>query len=235
MAVFIKDDYGLVWDFHLYELLVEHRIMGHFMGRNGQLPVKLLPEQVKLAIELGLVKTVKSEYSTPSKQELDHYNKMLNDELEEFKNRKLEYETNMRNLYTSGRADEARIIDRPLAPLITETESTKFPWYSCQDESFEWPKTEMDIARYRVFKHLYYKSYFIVSGSKFGGDYLLYENRIEDCHAKYIVLVRDQISPLEMISHARVGTQTKKIFIMATFDHSKDKVTCVTFEWTGWV
>ena len=235
MSIFVNGDFGFVWDMDLNALLKDSRIVGHSLGRGGQLPIRLLPEQVKLAVELRLAQTVQSVYSEATEANVSDFNRKRLDELDIYGQQKLDYHETMKGLHLTGRRSEARTILRPVAPMSVELNSERLGWHKVHPIEFAWPNTKGELARFRIFKYLYEKSFYITTGSKFGGDYLLYEDKVENCHAKYIVLVRETISPLDLISHARVGTQTKKIFVMASYDHEKDKVQCTTFEWTGWV
>jgi len=61
-----------------------------------------------------------------------------------------------------------------------------FPWYDDKDCNYAgleeaksqliwtWPESDEDKARYKVFKDIWEKGYYITSGSKFGSDYLVY-------------------------------------------------------------
>ena len=232
MSIFITGTDGLVWDLQVAQQLQENRIVGQFLGRNGQLPFRLLPEQVKLCVELKLANVVGSRYDKPTANQLAEFNDSKIIEWDDFKLKKAEYERLMKSLFTTGRGHEAKLISRPLAPLINNLESSELPWHSAISKDFDWPITVTDQKRYEIFKYLYHKQLYVGSGSKFGGDYLCYDSRPEDCHAKYIVLVVDDLKPLDLISHARVGTQTKKIFVKARYVN--DTVICETIEWTNW-
>lgn len=79
-----------------------------------------------------------------------------------------------------------------------------------------------------VFQDLYKKGYFITSGTKFGGDYLLYADDPELVHSKFIVRIvpRGSIFDRETFNrHTRFFTTTQKRTILATWmDDSRRKV-----------
>jgi tRNA-splicing endonuclease subunit Sen34 len=76
------------------------------------------------------------------------------------------------------------------APIINiKTSSTSFAWYNDNENYFDsiniakqnnlwnWPNTLKDIQKYKIFCDLWNKGYYITSGMKFGGDYLLYPGK----------------------------------------------------------
>jgi tRNA-splicing endonuclease subunit Sen34 len=79
------------------------------------------------------------------------------------------------------------------APIINiKTSSKSFAWYSNDDNCFShiniskqnnlwtWPNNPKDIQKYKVYCDLWNRGYYITSGIKFGGDYLLYPGKLYD-------------------------------------------------------
>lgn len=101
----------------------------------------------------------------------------------------------------------------------------------------EWtyPKTPLETLKCRVFKDLWEQGLYLTAGSKFGGHFLAYPGEPLRFHAFYVVIValpEDDLSPLDLVRHARLATNTKKTYVIATKD-SEDQLTYSSFEWTG--
>ncbi|KAH9127726.1 hypothetical protein LEN26_000019 [Aphanomyces euteiches] len=71
--------------------------------------------------------------------------------------------------------------------------------------------------RHRIFLDLWEKGFYISSGSKFGGDYLLYDVDPLTSHAKAIVVVSEcpVLSASELAGFCRLARAVKKTFVMA--------------------
>ncbi|KAI8979763.1 tRNA intron endonuclease [Mycotypha africana] len=81
--------------------------------------------------------------------------------------------------------------------------------------------TENQKIRATIFDYFWTKGYYITSGIKFGGDFLLYPNDPLVIHSQYIVhVVQDEenenVSPVDIVRMGRVATSTKKIAILAS-------------------
>lgn len=94
--------------------------------------------------------------------------------------------------------------------------------------------TTSDLCKNPLFNDLWSKGYYITSGIKFGGNYLLYEKDPMCSHSKFIVelLLPDEIiSPLDIIRAGRLATNVKKTHVLAgTVD---DMMTYYSIEWAG--
>ena len=51
-------------------------------------------------------------------------------------------------------------------PWLTKKEATEIEW--------NYPSTEEENLRYKVFKDLWEKNFYVSNGEKFGGDFLIY-------------------------------------------------------------
>lgn len=94
--------------------------------------------------------------------------------------------------------------------------------------------TDLEKIRYKVFKDLWTKGYYLTCGMKFGGDFLIYEGKVHKSnkfiqyfnsilfylgdplayHAKYIVNCRDANKQI-MVSSSRVSSITNKKMVIA--------------------
>ncbi|KAI8815586.1 tRNA intron endonuclease, partial [Fimicolochytrium jonesii] len=133
----------------------------------------------------------------------------------------------------------------PPLPITIPTSSQFLPWFSVKSsqsstldrELWTYPRTPQEERHCKVFCALWEKGFFITSGSKFGGDYLLYPGDILRFHAHFIVAVvpmKTLYSPLDAVMFGRLGTAVKKRFALCSWDDEKDELVSFSLEWTGW-
>ncbi|KAJ3299201.1 tRNA-splicing endonuclease subunit [Borealophlyctis nickersoniae] len=96
---------------------------------------------------------------------------------------------------TAPQSTSTSVASRPTHvpfPVSTPTSSTSLPWYNegvdelvptTLDDArakgiWTWPRTQSEQLRYKVFRGLWERGYYITSGSKFGGDYLMYPGEV---------------------------------------------------------
>ncbi|KAL9557819.1 hypothetical protein MBANPS3_001210 [Mucor bainieri] len=104
-----------------------------------------------------------------------------------------------------------------------------------------------------VFDFFWSQGFYITSGIKFGGQFLLYPNDPMCVHSEYIVSVKQtkdqEVSPLEIIGMGRTATNVKKTFVLvATADQKEaaveeaedeqetqetNQMVCYSIEWAG--
>lgn len=68
-----------------------------------------------------------------------------------------------------------------------------YPWTNKDDiEIVEWkyPSTEKQQLRYKTFKDLWEKGYYLTNGEKFGGDFLAYPGNLEYIYYLLRILMR---------------------------------------------
>jgi len=115
---------------------------------------------------------------------------------------------------------------------------TENPWkrnYS-PATSFQFPATERDFLRYAVFKDLWKKGYFLTSGVKFGGDFLVYPGDPSRYHSHYIaVCLRHQkeVPALDVVSMGRLSSNVRKTTLLCSVAQRKKKVLYTSLRWTG--
>lgn len=85
-----------------------------------------------------------------------------------------------------------------------------------------------------VFEDLWEKGYYLTSGRKFGGDFLVYLGDPVTFHASYIVkCVEDRdksMNVTEIVGCGRLGNSVKKKFVFASVTSDK-KVSYLTLSW----
>ncbi|KAI7892392.1 uncharacterized protein EV154DRAFT_562368 [Mucor mucedo] len=95
-------------------------------------------------------------------------------------------------------------------------------------------KKPMSPSPNEIFNDLWSKGFYITSGIKFGGDYLLYTNDPMCTHSEFIIGVRQEeedIKPVEIISMGRLATNVKKTFVVA--GSIQEMMTYYSIEWAG--
>merc|ERR1712071_363431 len=86
-----------------------------------------------------------------------------------------------------------------------------------------------------VFNDLWEKGYYLTSGEKFGGDFLVYPGDPLKFHSHYIAVCVDEDEPLTpqfLISKGRLGTNVKKIVLLCSID-SSGIVNYQSLQWVG--
>uniref|UniRef100_A0A0N5AR63 tRNA-intron lyase n=1 Tax=Syphacia muris TaxID=451379 RepID=A0A0N5AR63_9BILA len=72
--------------------------------------------------------------------------------------------------------------------------------------------------KYTVFRDLWKRGFYMTDGLQFGCDYLLYEEKPGEEHAKYLVKCTNTMSticPLDLAALSRVASQVKKDILLA--------------------
>lgn len=98
-----------------------------------------------------------------------------------------------------------------------------------------YPQTPIECLRYRVFKDLWEKNYYLTKASKFGGDFLVYPGDPQRFHAHYIAVClpyQRSLSPLEVVSYGRLGTTVKKTILLCSLNDYAELV-YMSLQWTG--
>nr|XP_020654525.1 tRNA-splicing endonuclease subunit Sen34 [Pogona vitticeps]XP_020654526.1 tRNA-splicing endonuclease subunit Sen34 [Pogona vitticeps] len=89
--------------------------------------------------------------------------------------------------------------------------------------------------RYCIFRNLWEQGFYITSGSKFGGDFLVYPGDPMRFHAHYIALCVSKDTPLalsDIISMGRLGTNVKKTVLLCSVDQDGAAV-YTSLQWSG--
>eukprot|EP00057_Strongylocentrotus_purpuratus_P032218 XP_786961.2 PREDICTED: tRNA-splicing endonuclease subunit Sen34 [Strongylocentrotus purpuratus] len=101
--------------------------------------------------------------------------------------------------------------------------------------AWRYPSTEREKLKCRVFQHFWEMGYYMTSGTKFGGDFLVYPGDPFLFHSYFIVVCiphHKQLSPLELVSHGRLGTFVKKAVVLCSVNSQKE-VICTSIQWAG--
>ncbi|BFZ21343.1 hypothetical protein BsWGS_24382 [Bradybaena similaris] len=111
------------------------------------------------------------------------------------------------------------------------------PWKRNVRPYLEWtyPSTEKEVLRYHVFKDLWEKGFFLTSGVKFGGDFLVYPGDPSRFHSHYIAICKSQaelMPSLDIITYGRQASNVRKTALLCALDRNK-KVFYMSLQWTG--
>ncbi|BES92471.1 tRNA-splicing endonuclease subunit [Nesidiocoris tenuis] len=224
------------------------------------MPMVLLPEEVTLLLEKNIAVLMKvSDETEPDakKEEYKQYlEKVQKEQLGVYERKRMLEVKGLIDRIVEGKkrkmargeaiapVDEESIYEAEMARMkkleggVFVQIPTANPWLKetmlCQGE-WPYPKTAFETLKYRVFKDLWEKGLYLTNGSKFGGHFLAYPGDPLKFHAFYVVVVHlpeNSISPLDLVRHARLGTHTKKTFVIAS-TNSENRIIYSSFEWTG--
>lgn len=79
--------------------------------------------------------------------------------------------------------------------------------------------TEKELLIYEIYKDLWKKGYYVTNGSKFGGDFLIYNGDPILYHSQYIVVCKqfqEEFETHQICSLGRLGNSVKKDVLLAT-------------------
>lgn len=99
---------------------------------------------------------------------------------------------------------------------------------------WNYPQTEEENLRYRVFKDLWEKNYYVTNGEKFGGDFLVYPSDPIMFHAQFIVHCQkrsEDLSVNDIISVCRVGCNVRKTQVFASFSPDGETINYQSLQW----
>ncbi|CAG8529342.1 7313_t:CDS:2 [Diversispora eburnea] len=230
---------AFVWDAKVGSLvgsLPRFPLQNQFYG----LPLSLTPEEVTLLLSEGIIVLVNDEKShqTPTKLQIEEYEKSQ----KENENHQLQ------DISYDFKQKEKRKIGFVSSITIKTVSTNSFEWYNDDNQKFNtleiakqsniwnWPETESEKYKFKIFYDLWKKGYFITSGIKFGGDYLLYSGDPLRFHSQYIATIMDRnkiISSLDIITFGRLGKAVKKSYMLCSWDQNFDKGIYFCLEWAG--
>ena len=96
------------------------------------------------------------------------------------------------------------------------------------------PATVTDKLRYAVFRDLWLKGYYLTSGLKYGGDYLVYRHHPDQVHSEFIAIVIPWQQPIgSIVALGRLGSKVKKKTLLCSVESESGPVKYVTLQWSG--
>lgn len=112
-----------------------------------------------------------------------------------------------------------------------------YPWLKKENiEIMQWkyPNTWQEQLRYKTFKDLWERGYWVTSGEKFGGDFLAYPGDPIMFHSQYIIRCKSRkegLSITELIGCCRIGSHVRKTLVFATLSEDNENVKYHSFQW----
>lgn len=112
-------------------------------------------------------------------------------------------------------------------PLLDQLTSEHCPW--------PYPTTKEERVKSKVFHDLWCQGFYLTSGIKFGGDFLVYagDPHLHHAHAIVRCVGEQQLHPggkFDLVAATRVAASTKKTFVLATLDNS-EQVLYRSYHW----
>ncbi|XP_069803480.1 tRNA-splicing endonuclease subunit Sen34 [Dendropsophus ebraccatus] len=128
---------------------------------------------------------------------------------------------------------EAMMVQIPTAQVHPRNEEE----VDIQEVSSEWPYAgqRKHEDRYKIFRDLWQKGYYLTSGGKFGGDFLVYPGDPMRFHAHYIAICFPQdegIALSDIITAGRLGTNVKKTVLLCS-SNQEGQVRYTSLQWSG--
>ncbi|KAK3929950.1 tRNA-splicing endonuclease subunit Sen34 [Frankliniella fusca] len=114
-----------------------------------------------------------------------------------------------------------------------------YPWLYSEDACpviWTFPSSEEERTRYLTFKTLWNKEFFITTGHKFGGDFLVYPGDPAKFHSHFIVICLSPTTNLsvhQLIAYGRMGSSVRKTVVLATLPEGSSEVKFLSIKWAG--
>ncbi|XP_078656481.1 tRNA-splicing endonuclease subunit Sen34-like [Branchiostoma floridae x Branchiostoma belcheri] len=127
---------------------------------------------------------------------------------------------------TTGYNEQA-VLMQILTEQVTEEPQEAVPW--------NYPTTDREALRCQVFQDLWEKGYFLTSGGKFGGDFLVYPGDPFRYHSFYIAVCQhrtENMEALDIVRLGRLGSNVKKTVLLCSESESGE-ITYTSLQWTG--
>ncbi|XP_014468874.1 PREDICTED: tRNA-splicing endonuclease subunit Sen34 [Dinoponera quadriceps] len=129
-------------------------------------------------------------------------------------------------------------------PKLTKNEAfvqthTAYPWFNRDDiEIVQWkyPFTSDQQVKYKVYKDLWERGYYITNGDKFGGDFLIYPGDPIMFHSQFIIQCQckdEEISVIELVAKCRISCHVRKTLVLAMYCKEEDRVKYQSLQWAG--
>eukprot|EP00127_Corallochytrium_limacisporum_P002398 Clim_evm39s119 gene=Clim_evmTU39s119 len=245
-------------------LHIKHRILGALVGvhprfsaQNDQhsLPLKLMREEAQLLRELE--PTVKFVEIPTDSVWMDHHanyqhrqdehrvsaQKALLNWKEQREARGLSLEKEAADLENP---ETARVHLKTVVDFLSAVRRTIPPTYDDQrqgyiekdpEDIFKHDEDGIRLARYLVYRDLHARGYWLTSGLKFGGDFLVYHGDPNAFHSQFIAIVIDHDEPhfsmMDLVAAGRLGTSTRKTVLLAMAGKKIDAPIYHSVGWAG--
>ncbi|XP_072463585.1 tRNA-splicing endonuclease subunit Sen34 isoform X4 [Notamacropus eugenii] len=236
LVVEVKAGQALVWGAEAAQTLRERlgvggRLVGSLARGPRQnarlgLPLLLLPEEARLLAEIGAATLVTAPRPDPGQQAqaVAAYHQEQESGFRE--QRALACEARRRRLQDLAQHIAAGRAQKQRGPREAE-----------QGEEGDWPHAGNPAheLRYRVYKDLWERGYFLTSGGKFGGDFLVYPGDPLRFHAHFVAQCcapGDALPLSDLVSAGRLGTNVRKTLLLCS-PQPDGSVAYTSLQWAG--
>eukprot|EP01095_Lingulamoeba_sp_RSL-Kostka_P015751 TRINITY_DN7368_c0_g1_i1.p1 TRINITY_DN7368_c0_g1~~TRINITY_DN7368_c0_g1_i1.p1 ORF type:complete len:325 (+),score=70.93 TRINITY_DN7368_c0_g1_i1:85-1059(+) len=210
-----------VWDKEGVEILrFKFKILGQLIGtvpsfksqnKMFTLPMYFEKEQVTLLLKKGWIRVVnlKSKKNNLNCEEI-----IMNERITE------EEDDHNEEKYT--KTNKRKNIDHKFFQIPLKIENiSRFNEIKYDDwiRNYYPKDNNKDLMKTIIYEDLYNRGYYITTGNKFSGDYLLYPNDPLTVHAHFILIIQDfdlSLPCLSIASHTRIGVSVKKSIVYAS-------------------
>ncbi|XP_053382948.1 tRNA-splicing endonuclease subunit Sen34-like [Mercenaria mercenaria] len=106
---------------------------------------------------------------------------------------------------------------------------------TCITVDWQFPSTREEKLRYKVYKDFWERGHFLTSGSKFGGDFLVYPGDPSRFHSFFIAICKphdEEMTALDVVTMGRLGTSVKKTVVIC-FEDKNGQLCYTSLQWTG--
>ncbi|KAI5479296.1 tRNA-intron endonuclease [Pseudohyphozyma bogoriensis] len=133
--------------------------------------------------------------------------------------------------------------------IVIQPSSIDAPWYDPSKASYatleaakeagvwNYPETELQASRCKVFEDLWRNGYYMGIGLRFGGDFLVYPGDPLRYHSHFTLTVlpspSSPIMPLDLVAYGRLATAVKKAHLLASWDAKAEKAEYFSLEWAA--
>ncbi|KAJ1956950.1 hypothetical protein IWQ62_005194, partial [Dispira parvispora] len=102
-------------------------------------------------------------------------------------------------------------------------------------EEWSYPSHEVEQRRFALFKDLWTRGYFLTSGLKFGGEFLVYSGDPDNHHSRFITTIltspEQPLQSTELVGLSRLGTGVTKSRLLCVYNSNTQTFRYMTMDW----
>ncbi|KAJ1975027.1 tRNA-splicing endonuclease subunit [Dimargaris xerosporica] len=118
---------------------------------------------------------------------------------------------------------------------VAKPATAPLPDAAMPSPSWAFPQTPTERQRYQLFRDLWTRGYYLTSGLKFGGEFLVYSGDPSDHHSLYITTLvaspTSSLTPRQIITQNRLGTGVTKSQLLCTYHAQTNRFEYATVTW----
>ncbi|PNF37704.1 tRNA-splicing endonuclease subunit Sen34 [Cryptotermes secundus] len=132
--------------------------------------------------------------------------------------------------------DKIKCMDENSTLVQTFTASVWLYEEDATPVEWQYPVTSTETLRYKTFKDLWEKGYYITGGQKFGADFLVYPGDPIKFHAQFLVVCTDSNEALpatDLVALGRLGTSVRKTVVLSSLSDDGNTVLYQSLKWNA--